>query len=45
MAEILESMFCIIAASQKENTILFQLRDTLLSKLMSEEINVEDVKI
>ena len=40
LTEILESIFSIIAANQKENATLSQLRDTLLPKLMAGEIDV-----
>ena len=40
LTEILESMFSIIAANQKENEALSQLRDTLLPKLMVGEIDL-----
>ncbi len=38
-------MFAQIRKNQKENLQLVELRDTLLPKLMSGEINVDDVKI
>ena len=40
LTEILESIFSMIAANQKENATLSQIRDTLLPKLMSGEINI-----
>ena len=40
LAETLKTIFSKIACNQKENTILAELRDTLLPKLMSGEIDV-----
>ena len=42
LTEIFESIFSIIAANQKENATLSQLRDMLLPKLMRGEIDIED---
>lgn len=45
LMETLKAMFECISANQKENRVLAKLRNSLLPKLMSGEIDVEDVKI
>lgn len=43
--ETLRSLFALIAANQRENISLAGIRDALLPKLMSGEIDVSDIKI
>lgn len=43
--KITEPLFSLFRTNTEENTRLAELRDTLLPKLMSGEINVDDVKI
>ena len=45
LAETLKAMFVLIAANNRENTYLAELRDTLLPKLMSGEIDVSNIEI
>lgn len=45
LGETLKVIFTYISNNQKENRALAQVRDNLLPKLMSGEIDVEDVKI
>lgn len=45
LAETLQAMFVLIAANNRENTYLAELRDTLLPKLMSGEIDVSNIEI
>lgn len=40
-----EPMFALIKANQRENTRLAELRDSLLPKLMSGELNVSDISL
>ena len=43
--ETLKSLFALIAANQRENISLSEIRDTLLPKLMSGEIDVSDIQL
>ena len=45
LAETLKAMFALIAANHRENAALVELRDSLLPKLMSGEINVSDIQL
>lgn len=44
LTELLKSIFALIAANQSEITLLARLRDSLLPKLMSGEIDVSDIQ-
>lgn len=43
--ETLKSLFALIAANQRENISLSEIRDALLPKLMSGEIDVSDIQL
>lgn len=43
--ETLKSLFALIAANQRENISLSEIRDVLLPKLMSGEIDVSDIQL
>lgn len=43
LTETLKSVFSVIAGNQKENTLFSNLRDTLLPKLMSGELDVSGI--
>ena len=43
--ETLKSLFALIAANQRENIFLSEIRDALLPKLMSGEIDVSDINL
>ena len=45
LTETLRNMFALVAANQRENASLAELRDSLLLKLMSGEIDVSDIQI
>lgn len=45
LSDVLKSMFVCIASNQRENGSLAALRDTLLPKLMSGEIDVSDIQL
>ena len=45
LTEMLRNMFALVAANQRENESLAELRDSLLPKLMSGEIDVSDIQI
>ena len=44
LTETLKSMFALIAANQRENTYLADMRDVLLPKLMSGEIDISSIQ-
>ncbi len=44
LTEMLRDMFALVAANQRENASLSELRDSLLPKLMSGEIDVSDIQ-
>jgi len=45
LTETLRAMFALVAANHRENTSLAELRDSLLPKLMTGEIDVSDIQI
>jgi len=45
LSDTLKAMFVCISSNQRENTLLSGLRDILLPKLMSGEIDVSEVSI
>lgn len=45
LTETLKTMFTLIAANHRENASLVELRDSLLQKLMSGEIDVSDIQL
>lgn len=45
LTETLKTMFALIAANHRENASLVELRDSLLQKLMSGEIDVSDIQL
>ena len=45
LAEILKAIFALIAANYSENTSLAELRDSLLPKLMSGEIDISNIEV
>ena len=45
LTETLRAMFALVAANHRENASLAELRDSLLPKLMSGEIDVSDIQI
>lgn len=45
LTETLKAMFSLIAANHRENASLAELRDSLLPRLMSGEIDVSDIQI
>lgn len=44
LAETLDALFALIATNQRENHFLAELRDSLIPKLMSGEIDVSTVR-